>query len=291
MHQQEQVTDNELALPVENDLSEHGQKEDGPTAEAPINPVVKSFRDKFCTDPLRELIAGLGEDPMEYEDVAESLLEDLQPRPGLEAQLVDQMGQALWRMRRAQRIQDGLALQRLHLRRDFDELAKAKQADDVYVVLEPWERLQAVLSRRRNYPTPEEIDEFLNTRKGEAENYGEFIALLKSMKTLTDPDERKSALKQARARLREHIEPLQNAAWRMGRRLQEASSAENLAALMAPEGKSSAIVAQRMEDAQFRRLCRLTQVFSKVRNGALQEKKMLKIPFKAGMLMKTKERP
>ena len=52
---------------------------------------------------------GMGEG--ENQQMMESLLEDLQPRRGLESHLVEQKGETFWRTRRSQRIRDGVALE------------------------------------------------------------------------------------------------------------------------------------------------------------------------------------
>jgi hypothetical protein len=53
-------------------------------------------------------------------------------------------------------------------------------------------------------------------------------------------------------------------------------SAENLAALMAPEDRQS-VHLQRSEDSSLRRMCRLINAFGKIREGILQNKKINKV--------------
>jgi hypothetical protein len=87
----------------------------------------------------------LGEEPEEYQRMMESLLEDLQPRPGLETHLVEQMGETFWRMRRAQRMRDGLALKTIQRRVQGEEMAATMQASKAFDVVEPFERLKKAL--------------------------------------------------------------------------------------------------------------------------------------------------
>src|SRR5271157_6652972 len=82
----------------------------GSRPEAEANSPAADFRQGFCTESRNGLLLALGEEPQEYQRMMESLLEDLQPRPGLESHLAEQMGETFWGMRRAQRMRDGLAL-------------------------------------------------------------------------------------------------------------------------------------------------------------------------------------
>ncbi len=62
---------------------------------------------------------GMGEG--EYQQMMESLLEDLQL--GLESHRVEQMGETFWRMRRSQRIRDGLALKNIRAKVPGEDMA------------------------------------------------------------------------------------------------------------------------------------------------------------------------
>ena len=69
-------------------------------------------------------MTALGEDPREFEDLLKSLLESFQPpRPGLETQLVLRMARVLWRQRRADRMQDAVALKNIRSRTRVEELS------------------------------------------------------------------------------------------------------------------------------------------------------------------------
>ena len=166
----------------------------------------------------------------------ESLLEDLQPRRGLESHLVEQMGETFWRMRRAQRMRDGLALKSIQRKVQGETMVASMQASKAFEVLEPFERLKEALSPRGPGPTAAEIDEFVKTRKGDSsEEMQEFILLLKSLNEPMEEQERKAARQKARKQLGPLMEAYENVAWRFSRQSEKVQSPENLAALMAPE--------------------------------------------------------
>ena len=185
------------------------------------------------------------------------------------------MGETFWRMRRAQRMRDGLALKSIRSKVQGEEMVAAIEASKVFDALEPFERLKKALSPRGQGPTAEEIDEFVKTRKGDSSpNVQELILILKSLKEPMEEQERKAALREARKHLGPVMETYENLAWRYTRKSERVHSSENLAALMAPDDKHSAHL-QRMEDSYLRRMWRLINAFGKVRQGILQ-KKMLK---------------
>ena len=102
------------------------------TPEAEVTPAVADFRQGFCTGSRYELLMALGEEPKEYQRMMESLLEDLEPRRGLESHLVEQMGETFWRMRRAQRMRDGLALKSIQRKVQGEEMVATMQASKVF---------------------------------------------------------------------------------------------------------------------------------------------------------------
>jgi hypothetical protein len=245
---------------------------EGSMPEAGANSAVANFRQGFFTESRYGLLMALGEEPREYQRMMESLLEDLQPRPGLESHLVEQMAETFWRMRRGQRMRDGLALKSIQRKVEGEEMVATMQASKAFEALEPFEHLKEALSRRGSGPTAAEIDEFVKTHKDDSsEAMQEFIRLLKSLKEPMEDQERKAALKQARKQLSERMDVYENFAWRFSRKSEKIQSAENLAALMAPADQTSMHL-QRMEDSSLRRLWRLINAFEKVRQGVLQKK-------------------
>jgi len=72
----------------------------------------------------------------------ESLLKDLQV--GLESQLVEQKGETFWRMRRSQRIRDGLALKNIEV--PGKDMAARVRSSQAFEAMEPFERLNKARS-------------------------------------------------------------------------------------------------------------------------------------------------
>jgi hypothetical protein len=215
-------------------------------------------------------MASLGEDVEAYLDMMESLRADLQPAAGYEALLVEQMGETLWEMRRAQRMREGLAVRRIRSRKLGEQVRTVFPAQQAIQNLEPFERLQAALNRRHGGPQAEEIAAFIASRQHDTSaRMQEFIALLKSLNG--ELPARKAALRQARAQLRELREPYMSAAWVAAAEANEVDSPENLAALAAPEGEG-AVNIHKLEDLCLRRLWRLTRTLASVREGALKKK-------------------
>ena len=128
----------------------------GSTPEAEVTPTVPNFRKGFMKDSQFEVLMGMGEDPREYREMMESLLEDLQRRRGLESHLVEQMGETFWRMRRSQRIRDGLALKNNKV--PGEDMAATVRSSQAFNAMEPFERLHKALSRPGQGPTAAEVD-------------------------------------------------------------------------------------------------------------------------------------
>jgi len=246
------------------------------TAEAAANPVVAKFRKGFYTDSRFGLLMALGEEPEDYKRMMESLMEDLEPREGLESQLVEQIAETFWRMRRAQRMRDGLALKSIQSKTATEDVFATMQASQALDALEPYEQLKEALSRRGGGPTEAEIDEFVKSRNGNSsEEMREFIALIESLKGPMEERKRKATRREARDQLRRLMEPYASLAWQTTRRCEKVHSPENLAALMAMDNQKGVLL-QRLEDSHLRRLLRLTNTFAKVRQGGLQKKDVKK---------------
>lgn len=257
-----------------------------PAPPQPASQAMAAFRRVF-TDEQYELLLALGEQPEEYQQVMESLLDDLQPRCGMERELVEHIAQTFWRMRRSQRMQDGLALKRLQRKMDVEEATTAIRTTQAFDLLEPFERLQKALARRGQTPTPAEIDEFVEARRANpSPETQEFLAFLESLKQPMDRNQRNAALRKARNDLRRIMEPYANLAWQTSRQSEKVRWSANMAALMAPDDDNADLV-QDLEDLQLRRLWRLTNTFAKVRQGEFRKKKKTN---KANILLKTKGR-
>ena len=241
--------------------------------EAAVMSAVESLRSGLFTEGQMDLMMTLGEAPRDFQELMESLLKDLEPRPGIERHLVDQIGQSFWRLRRAQRMQDGMAARQLSFRLDLERARAVQKASATFERVAPFQQLEKALGRRVVGPTAEEIDSFIKSRIDKSSDaMVEFIHLLKSLRKPMEEKERKAVLRKARVRLRGLMESYENAAWRVGRQMEKVDSPENLAALMAPNDPS-ALLAQKLEDSSLRRIWRLTNAFQKVRTGALHKKR------------------
>ncbi|MGD1103812.1 MAG: hypothetical protein ABSA59_17320, partial [Terriglobia bacterium] len=216
--------------------------------------------------PNRALTA-LGEDPEEYAGLMNSLENNLVE--GLEDELKQRIGHAFWRMRRAERVQDGLALKRIKTAREIHKTATQPQLLRAHENLESYEEMATALRRRGNGPTPAEIQAFVRHFDDDpSEEMQEFFLLLKSLNKLEEGPERKAARRKARAQLRELEERYRRICVKFAEQLDEMQSPEDLAALTAPQDEKSLLV-QRMEDSSLRQLWRLTNMLFRVRNGAL----------------------
>ena len=112
--------------------------------------------------------------------------------------------------------------------------------------------------------------------------------LLKSLNKPDEGPERKAALRQARAQLRELHESNRRVCIKVAEQLDEMQSPENLAALTAPRDDQSLLM-QRTEDSSLRQLWRLMNMLFRVRNGVLSVE-MLEMEIDPAMCMKTKDR-
>jgi hypothetical protein len=261
---------------TEENLAAHqanGRQAQGPvTPEGKANSAAANLRHGFYSQSRAEVLIALGEDPEDYLCLMESLKKDLHPREGLEDQLVTNMGETLWGMRRAQRMREGLALKRIQVRALGEQMTATAHAAKAFENLEPFEQLRAALSRRDKGPTEEEIESFVEScKKDSSPETRDFILLLTSLNEPMETAERKAALRQARVQLTSLMDGYETAAWTMARQAENIHSPENLAALMAPDG-SNALLLQKMEDSHLRRLWRLTNTLMKIRQGGLAPK-------------------
>jgi len=262
IHKQE-MTEENLAAHRAN-----GQKTQGPvTPEGKANSAAANLRHGFyCQAPNRAL-AALGEDPEEYAGLMNSLETNLVE--GLEAELKQRIGDTFWRMRRAERVQDGLALNRIKTAQEIHKTATDPQRLLAHENLERYEKMATALRRRGHGPTPAEIQAFVRHFNDDpSEEMKEFFVLLKSLDKLEEGPERKAALRKAGAQVRELEERYRRVCVKFAEQLNDMQTPEDLAALTAP-GDEKSLLMQRQEDSSLRRLWRLTNMLFRVRNGAL----------------------
>jgi hypothetical protein len=105
------------------------KRRNGGKGRGPVTPAGKAhsaaamLRHGFYSRARDEAMIALGEDPKEYRGLLQSLVDDLEPGAGLQSELVLRMGRALWRMQRAERMQDGLAVKRVQSGLQMEQLA------------------------------------------------------------------------------------------------------------------------------------------------------------------------
>src|SRR5271157_1147606 len=85
----------------------------------------------FYSQAKDGVMIALGEDPKQYAALLESVVNNLQPRAGLECELVAQMVRTLWRIRRAEDMQDGLALKRMRSGLQIDQMVASPRLESI----------------------------------------------------------------------------------------------------------------------------------------------------------------
>ena len=280
IHKQE-MTEKNLAAKRSN-----GSMTRGPvTPEGKANSAASNLRHGFYSKAQNGALTALGEDPQEYAELMNSLENNL--AEGLESELVQRIGRALWRMKRAERMQDGLAAKRIQGAQQIQEFAGRCQRVRAADNLLRYETLAVALARRDG-PTRVEIQTFVGSFGDNPEaEMQEFFLLLRSLekpeeeagpaaespgaglgKPEAEEREWKAARRKARAQLNEMMESYRRACVQLSEQVENMQSPESLAAMMAPQDEN-ALLMQRMEDSSLRQLWRLTNVLFKVRNGAL----------------------
>jgi len=263
------MTGESLAAHQANARQSHGPATPRGQAES----AAANLRHGFYASTRVGAFARLGEDPLEYARLVDSLFDDLQSRAGLETELVRQMVEALWVMQRSQRMQEGLAVKRIEKKALQESFPLNLQAGRAIELLEPFERLESALARPDG-PTAEEVHAFSTSRE-EAEDTStqEFLGRLESLLQTKDKGERRALRRKLREDLRQLKEPYFTSAWRLTSIAKQQDSPECLAALAAPQEESSLFL-QRMEDSHLRRFCRITDTLIKLRSGFMACQKM-----------------
>jgi hypothetical protein len=262
IHKQE-MTEENLAAHRAN-----GQKTQGAvTPEGKANSAAANLRHGFYCQAQNGALTALGEDPEEYAGLMNSLENNLVE--GLESELRERIGDTLWRMKRAARMRNGLALKRIKAAQEFQETTTVPQRLRAYENLECYGSMITALGRRGKGPTSTEIQDFVKYfAHDDSEEMQEFFLLLKSLNKLEEGPERRAACRKARAQLQEMEERYRRICVKFAEQLDEMQSPENLAALTAPQDEKSLFM-QRMEDSSLRQLWRLTNMLFRVRTGGL----------------------
>jgi hypothetical protein len=271
---------------TEKNLSAH--QLNGPRSRGPVTRAGKAraaaanLRHGFYSKEQGEAMLALGENPKDYARLLISLENNL--AEGLEGELVTRITRALWRMRRAERMQDGLAAKRLQSGLKMGDLATGMNFTRVHDVYLRLVALSKATTRPDYFPSAAEILAFeKDFGTTPPEDIKDLFRLLHALGKLgpasasraraqINPAAEGQAVKSARAELETALFKVAYTYDKSYHLLLEqcakVRSPENIAALMAPTDES-AMVMQKMEDASLHQLWRLTNVLFKVRNGAL----------------------
>jgi hypothetical protein len=245
-----------------------------------------NLRHGFYSQARDEAMIALGENPKEYAGLLKSLVQDLGPRGGLQSQLVLQMGQAFWRMRRAERIQDGLAVRRVRKGLEMEQLVIGPGFTHNYETYQRLLELAKALNAPDFNPSPEYIQSFVTsfgvTPPGEVQKLFPLLrAYAQAAKAPQNANEnrgteqtastgeeqaKESARQDLSAALTATMFPYRRAIDAFMEKTDKLRSPENIAALMAPRG-DNAMLMQRMEDSSLRQLWRLTRLFLMVKRA------------------------
>jgi len=285
---------------TEKNLAAH--RLNGPKSRGAVTPEGKAraaaanLRHGLYSKQQDEALLALGEDPQELADLMQSLQESLQPAAGLESELVKRMGRTLWRMKRMERMQDGLAQKRMEGAMQTELLVAGTRFNRVYDTQKRLEGLWRALRRPDYQPSPSEIATFRGSLDSDSPaEMRTILRLLESLGSLQPPEPGAESAAPVPPPGRQDA---QDQAWETTRRelqnvllqqigsyektssylldeFDKVKSGQNRAALMAPRGEN-ALVMQRMEDSSLRQLWRLTNLLIKVRSGRLTPKKDVK---------------
>jgi hypothetical protein len=243
-----------------------------------------NLRHGFYAQELPEVMIGLGEDPHEYRRLQESLENNFVET--LEGQIVGRIGRTLWRMQRAERMQDGLAVKRVQSGLQMEELAAAPRYTHNYDIYQRLEALGAALEQPDFTLSAAEFQAFVTSFGVDpADDVKSLFPLLRSFgkegsraagpatecggsEPVPSTEGQGSARRELQATLQEVMTTYGKACERFIGRFEKIRSPENIAALMAPRD-DHAMLMQRMEDSNLRQLWRLTNMLAKVRNGKL----------------------
>ena len=276
----QRTTEKNLAARRANARHSHGPVTPAGKAQSAAAKLVHGF----YSQSQNEAMIALGEDPKKHRALLRSLVEDLQPRPGMQSEVVLQICQALWRMNRAARIQDGLAVKRVHKGKQVELMAAGPRFVQIH---QTYDRICA-LCRRMNNPDPPPSREEIEGLIGAFENntpeeirtvfplYRAYWEAAWKVSTLVDGSgasetataEAEKEKAAARAAVDAVLQPLFWHYFQTDNLLLEevdrVASPENVAALMAPQDKAS-LVMQKVEDSNLRRLWRLTRIFTMIK--------------------------
>ena len=155
--QKPEVTEKKLAANRSNGHKSRGALTRAGKARA----AASNLRHGFYSKEQGKTMLAQGEKPKDYARLLISLESNL--ADGLEGELVKHVARSLWRIRRAERMQDGLAAQRLRNGLKMGQLTtgiKLARTSETYEVLVD---LSKKLERPGYFPSRAEIEDFMNS--------------------------------------------------------------------------------------------------------------------------------
>jgi len=231
----------------------------------------------------------LGENPMEFDQLLESLLDTWQPANGFEMALVERLARTLWRMHRSDRIQEAVAASQAQ---GAAETAEAMGRAAYQSTVEKLSGLKALAASvaRENYSTQESDLELFRQTFGR-EPQAKPREILRLLERLREPDlvesetedadpesapeaspDESEARNLALGRLRELLSELIQLAEKY-KSLSDKIGVPPLSPLerdarLAPQGPSAALIL-RMEDSGMRQLWRITNLLLMARKAGM----------------------
>jgi len=269
------------------------KRRNGGKGRGPVTPAGKAhsaaamLRHGFYSRARDEAMIALGEDPKEYRGLLQSLVDDLEPGAGLQSELVLRMGRALWRMQRAERMQDGLAVKRVQNGLQMEELAVTPRLLHNNDISERLGAIGQMMNRSGTPPTAAEIEALVDAfGDNPPKDIQELFPLVRSFGEAASKAPRPASENgnmgaipssaegeewdPVRQKLHAALTEVAVHYLKTGDLLMEiydkARSPANIAALMAPKDENAMFI-QKMEDSNLRQLWRLTKMFLMIKRS------------------------
>jgi hypothetical protein len=265
------------------------------TREGRARAAAANLRHGFYSEAQGDVLVALGEDPERFESLVDSLTETWQPANEMEMRLVMRMVRALWRMERADRIQESLTVeqfQRSMPKPTFVQMVNRALKDKANKVTS----LATEVCQPGHFTRPEDLDLFEEVYgDGPQEPGSEEHSILASLWRLMEPgtegagpvidgsdpkaegtlpeDEelRKKERQNLMVMLIKQLAQIDTKSVDGDVESEEPSpSRYGWDAMMAPQDRNGPIMLmQRWEDSNMRKVLQITELLTKMKNGKL----------------------